>query len=156
MSVASDLLQGQINEATKQKSVWDAELLKLNRDLTTAKFGKKNEIRKAIRNAEQQIKDYLRQIKKLNDDLASLLKTETRQQDNIINAEKGQNPTRDIFETVGNVVKDVAPVLVGTGTLPTADKRSADIPAGTDGKKSNMIYIIIGAVVLLFLMMKKK
>jgi DNA repair exonuclease SbcCD ATPase subunit len=154
MSAAADLLQGQINEATKQKAVWDAELLKLNRDLLTAKFGKKNEIRKAIRNAEQQIKDYLRQIKKLNDDLASLLKAETKQQDNNIAAEQGRNPANEIIATIGGVVKDVAPVV--SGSLQSQNKRSADVNTEVDTKKPNMMYIIIGAVVLLFLMMKKK
>jgi len=128
--------------------------LKLNRDLLTAKIGKKGEIRKAIRNAEQQIKDYHRQIKKLNDDLASLLRRETKQQDNNIAAEQGRNPANEIIATIGGVVKEVAPVVAGS--FQQQNQRSADVNTEVETKKPNMMYIIIGAVVLLFLMMKKK
>lgn len=157
MSQASEALQKQIDDATRLKNQWDAELIKLNQSLLTAKFGKKNEIKKAIRNAEQQIKDYNRQIKKLNDDLASLLKVEVKHQDDVILAEKGIDPKKEMFDAFGKAIENLTPVLSGG----LQNKRTADAPVeNTNTKKSflegNMMYVLIGAVVLVFMLMKKK
>lgn len=158
MSQASEALQKQIDDATRLKNQWDAELIKLNQSLLTAKFGKKNEIKKAIRNAEQQIKDYNRQIKKLNDDLASLLKVEVKHQDDVILAEKGIDPKKEMFDAFGNAVQSLVPAL--TGTL-NSGKRAADATTETITQsksffKDNITYILIGVALLIFILFKKK
>ena len=147
-------LQTSINEATAQKSAWSAELMRLNTELGSAKLGARASLRKAIRNAEQQIQDTNRLIKKLNDDLASFLKAEVKNEDNLELAKQGISPGAQIAQSVGNVAQALAPVLAGS----MSDKRSADASETPEQQKPmsiNIIYVVIAGIVLL-LMMKRK
>lgn len=156
MATASEALQKQIDDATANKNKFGDELIKLNNALINAKFGKKNEVKKAIKNVEQQIKQNNILIKKLNDDLAKTLRTETRQQDNVILAQQGKSVASDIASTVGKAIETVAPLVAGN----QQQTRSADVPTETEKKpflSGNMLYIVIGAgVLLLMLMIRKK
>jgi hypothetical protein len=148
-------IQISIDNATTQLNAWSAELMRLNKELSSAKVGKRASLRKAIKNAEQAIADYNRSIKKLNDDLASVLKTEVRQQDNLELAKQGISPGAQIVSSLGSVASQIVPVI--TGGMDST-KKSADVlteTAGTTGTKVNyLIYVAIAIVA--FLMLKKK
>ena len=146
-------LQISIDEATAQKNAWSAELMRLNTELGSAKIGARASLRKAIRNAEQQIQDSNRLIKKLNDDLARFLKAEVKNEDNLELAKQGISPGAQIAQSVGNVAQALAPVLAGN----LATKRSADVSETPEQQKpmsTNIIYVVIAGIVLL-LMMKR-
>ena len=147
-------LETSINEATTQKNAWSAELMRLNSELSKSKIGARASLRKAIKNAEQQIQDSNRLIKKLNDDLARVLKFEVKNEDNLELAKQGISPGAQIAQSVGNVAQSLAPVLTGS----ISDKRSADateIPEQQKPMSTNIIYVVIAGIVLL-LMMKRK
>ena len=147
-------LETSINEATTQKNAWSAELMRLNSELSKSKIGARASLRKAIKNAEQQIQDSNRLIKKLNDDLARVLKFEVKNEDNLELAKQGISPGAQIAQSVGNVAQALAPVLTGS----ISDKRSADateIPEQQKPMSTNIIYVVIAGIVLL-LMMKRK
>jgi len=145
-------LQIAINEATTQKNAWSAELMRLNTELGKAKLGARASLRKAIRNAEQQISDSNRLIKKLNDDLGKVLKAEVKNEDNLELAKQGISPVAQIAQSVGNIAQSFAPVIAGN----LASKRSADaIDMPEQQKPMNMIYVVIAGIILL-LMMKRK
>ena len=149
---ASRELQIAINDATTQKNVWSAELMRLNQELSKAKVGQRASLRKAIRNAETQIEDYNRLIKKLNDDLARVLKAEVKNQDNIELAKQGISPGAKIAETIGKSVEAITPVLAGQ--LQT--KRSTDVnETPTEQKPNYMVYAIVAGIILLLMKMKK-
>jgi hypothetical protein len=145
-------LQIAVNEATTQKNAWSAELMRLNTELGKAKLGARASLRKAIRNAEQQISDSNRLIKKLNDDLGKVLKAEVKNEDNLELAKQGISPGAQIAQSVGNIAQSFAPVIAGN----LASKRSADaIDMPEQQKPMNMIYVVIAGIILL-LMMKRK
>jgi predicted nucleic acid-binding Zn-ribbon protein len=147
-------LQIAINEATTQKNAWSADLMRLNTELGKAKLGARASLRKAIRNAEQQISDSNRLIKKLNDDLANVLKAEVKNEDNLELAKQGISPGAQIAQSVGNIAQSFAPVIAGN----LASKRSADaidMPEQQKLMSTNIIYVVIAGIILL-LMMKRK
>jgi ABC-type transporter Mla subunit MlaD len=129
--------------------------MRLNRELASAKVGKRASLRKAIKNAEQAISDYNRSIKKLNDDLASVLKTEARQQDNLELAKQGISPGAQIATQLGNVANQIVPSLVGTldSTKRAADATTTQVQS-TGSKVNYLIYVAIALAA--FLMLKKK
>lgn len=153
----AEQLQIAISDATTQKNVWSAELMRLNTELAKAKMGQRASLRKAIKNAEQQIEDYNRNIKKLNDDLAKVLKASVKNEDNVILANQGISPGAKIADSLGSTLQSLVPVI--SGSLASKRSASADVPEQTESKgllSGNNLYYVIGAVVLLFLMMKKK
>jgi hypothetical protein len=146
-----------LENAITQKDVWTAELMRLNAELSKAKIGQRASLRKAIKNAEQQIQDYNRNIKKLNDDIARVQKASVKNEDNVILANQGISPGAKIAESLGKTIENIAPVVAGS--LANKRSASADVPAQTESKSmftGNNLYYIIGAGVLLFIMMKKK
>lgn len=148
----SEQIQLAINDAVRQKDVWTAELMRLNKELASAKVGKRASLRKAIKNAEEQIADYNRSLKKLNDDLARVLKAEVKNADNLELAKQGISPGSKIAETIGKTAESLIPTLQGS----LASKRSAELNMEAQTEKPNYLYWLIGLAVLLFLMMKKK
>lgn len=155
--MSAEQLQNAINDAITQKNVWSAELMRLNAELSKAKIGQRSSLRKSIKNTEQQIEDYNRNIKKLNDDLAKLLKASVKNEDNVILANQGISPGAAIANTLGQTAQSLIPSL--TGALDSG-KRAADATSQTITEtksffKDNMMYIVIAVVALIFIMKKK-
>lgn len=155
--MSAKALQIAINEATTQKNAWSAELMRLNTELGKAKLGARAALRKAIRNAEQQISDSNRLIKKLNDDLARVLKAEVKNEDNLELAKQGISPGVQIAQSLGQTAQSLIPTLVGT---LESGKRAADATEQTiTGTKSFFkdysIFIVAGIVLLIFIFKKK-
>jgi chromosome segregation ATPase len=146
-------IQISIDNATRELNTWSAELMRLNRELSSAKIGKRASLRKAIKNAEQAIADYNRQIKKLNDDLAKILKAEVKNQDNLELAKQGISPGAKIAESLGNVATQLTPLLTGSEHTKRAQLEAPKEETAT--KNNTMIYIIVAVAVLLLMKMKK-
>jgi chromosome segregation ATPase len=127
--------------------------MRLNRELSSAKIGKRASLRKAIKNAEQAIADYNRQIKKLNDDLAKILKAEVKNQDNLELAKQGISPGAKIAESLGNVATQLTPLLTGSEQTKRAQLEAPKEETAT--KNNTMMYIIVAVAVLLLMKMKK-
>jgi chromosome segregation ATPase len=146
-------IQISIDNATRELNTWSAELMRLNRELSSAKIGKRASLRKAIKNAEQAIADYNRQIKKLNDDLAKILKAEVKNQDNLELAKQGISPGAKIAESLGNVATQLTPLLTGSEQTKRAQLEAPKEETAT--KNNTMMYIIVAVAVLLLMKMKK-
>jgi len=163
MASSSDI-QRSIDSAVSARERWNSELLDLNKQLVNSKGTAKTRLKRAIKNAEDQIKDLDRSISKLTNDLKKVANTEMKQQDNIILAEKGISAGSNIVGSIVSGAKDITGMLVGSGPLPFTDKggqKSADVSATNmtpenDPNKNKMFLYIGAAVVLLLLLMKKK
>jgi hypothetical protein len=163
---SSSEIQRTIDSAVSSRETWNAELLSLNKQLVNAKGTTKTRLKRAIKNAEDQVKDLDRSILKLNNDLKRVANTEMKQADNIELAKQGITPGKDIVNSIIGGAKDITGMLVNqsSGSLPITDKptqKSADAPNGAnvtfEGDAKKKLYLIIGgAILLLILLMKKK
>jgi len=155
MSSSSDI-QKSIDSALNSRNSWNAELLTYNKQLVDAKkLSEKNRLKKAIKNAEDQIKDLDRSISKLTNDLRSVIKTEARSESKNILAEKGMSKGQMILDSATNLAKEVAPILTGTetneGVLQT---RKAVVEQKTEESNKKWLYIGIAALVLILFFKK--
>ncbi len=147
-------IQLNIDNATRQLNVWSAELMRLNKELSTAKVGKRASLRKAIKNAEQAIDDQNRSIKKLNDDLARVLKAEVKNEDNLELAKQGISGAGQFASSLTGIADKLIPTLQGN---LESRKKSADIAEQSLKETSKTNYLIYVAIAIAaFLMLKKK
>jgi len=166
MAESSVDIQAALTSASKNLDSWTAELMKLNGSLVSAKVGKRGGIKKAIKNAEQQINGLEKQIRKLNDDLTKVARTEVRKQDDILLAEKGIDKSQGWKELAGKGL-DAAVDLGGKflesksgGSTDPMTKKSTTGEAAPEGNKimgidAKYVYIV-GALLVALLMFKKK
>jgi uncharacterized protein (UPF0297 family) len=160
MSTATDI-QKSIDSAISARQGWNAELIKFNGQLVSAKGSAKTRIKRAINNAEDQIKDLDRSILNLTNDLKRVSLAETRNESKVILAEKGISPASQI---VGDLVSGAKEIIgqVNLDSLPITDKQKKSTTTEPDSEgmakylKAPYLYYIIGGVVLLILLMKKK
>lgn len=158
MSTREDI-QKSIDSAVSARESWNAELLKLNASLVSAKGTAKTRIKRAIRNAEDQIKDLDRSIAKLTNDLRRVSIVDTKAETKNIYAEKGINPTSQIVSTVVEGAKDiVGNIYSNNDSLPVTQKKSSsehpdnnNTQLGFDKK-----YLIYAAIAVVVLMLIKK
>lgn len=151
--------QDAYNQQLKQRDLFQVELVKLNGELSRAKWGKRGGIRAAIRNLEQQ-------IRKLAVDMR-------RTQENITEqtlALQGIDQDSGKFQGAANIMGSVAQTagaIMGAGGLSAMQGAKQETEqtqittegnvqiAQTQGKSNMMLYLIGGAVALFFLMKKK-
>lgn len=156
----SNDIQKTIDQVTADRDKWSAKLMEFNAQLISAKKAKdKRRVKDAIKNAEQAINDLDKRLKKLDQDLSSSSKTETRNKHKDILAEQGISAGAEIAKTIGSTVQAVVPALLNGE--PTNTTRSANASDPLQFVKDNKTYFIIGGVVLavivlLFTMFKKK
>lgn len=151
--------QDAYTQQAKQRDLFNAELLKLNGELSRAPWGKRGGIKKAIRNLEQQ-------IRKLAVDMR-------RTQENITEqtlALQGIDQDSGKFKGAADImagVADTAGAIMGAGGLSAmqgAKQETEQTQITTEGNvqiaqtqgKSNMMLYLIGGIVALFFLMKKK
>ena len=161
MSKTTDI-QSSINSAISTREGWNAELLKLNGQLVSAKGTAKTRIKRGIKNAEDQIKDLDRLVLNLSNDLKRMSLAETRNESKVILAEKGISPASQI---VDNIVTGTKEILnsVNIDSLPFTDKQKKSTTTTEPGGegvakylKAPYLYYLLGAAVVLILLMKKK
>lgn len=172
-----ETLNSQIATLEAQRVSFSSELMRLNGTLATAKFGKRGGIEKAIKNAEQEIKNIDRSVKLKQDELSKLEKSqdktervEDRQTTKKTAYEKGIDPNAAWSAAIGtgltaasNAITSIVNPLAGQqSTVTKSTQGSGDqtaafqgSPAESKPKDGLLMYIIIG-VVALFLLMKKK
>ena len=156
----SNNIQNQIDLVQADLSKWSAELMRLNGVLATAKGRVKNQTQRAIKNCEQFINDLTKRLKRLDADLQKSMKTEVKEKDNILLAEKGIDQKGNMISGIATSATAITQAIMGGSSDPTImDKRKSTTETDTGtiaGMKPTTLYIIAGAVVVLFLMMKKK
>jgi len=174
-----DTLNTQIATLEAQRIGFSSELMRLNGTLATAKFGKRGGIEKAIKNAEQEIKNIDRSVKLKQDELSKLEKSqdktervEDRQTTKQTAYEQGIDPNAawanaasSGFNAAANAITSIANPLAGV-SAPGQNTRGTNEPTGTlpaddeFPKKSKFdglpMLLLIGAALVLVLMMKKK
>lgn len=163
MSTREDI-QSSINSAVSAREGWNAELMKLNASLVSAKGTQKTRIKRAIKNAEDQIKDLDRSIAKLTNDLRRVSIGDTKAEAKLELAKQGISSSSQIVASVVDGAKSVVGSIYGIdGSLPTTDKTKkskAELnEQSEDGLakylKAPYLYYIVGAIVLILLMKKK-
>jgi vacuolar-type H+-ATPase subunit H len=156
--MTSEEIQGNISLVQSDREKWSDTLMKLNGDLVTAKGSSKRRISSAIKNAEQQIGDLDKRLKKLDQDLSSVSKTEARRESKNILAEKGIAPGAEIVKSIGSTVSSVANTLSQGGEVSMLQKKA---DASNDENKSffekyKMYILGAGALIILLIFMKRK
>lgn len=137
---------------------WSSSLMKLNGDLVTAKGSAKRRISSAIKNAEQQLNDLDKRLRKLDQDLNQVAKTEVKQESKNILAEKGISSGAEIVKTIGGTIQSVTQSLTTNSEGSILSKK---IDATTEEKKTffeKYKYFIFGGagLIVLLLIFKKK
>ncbi|MEY2671327.1 MAG: hypothetical protein RLZZ577_1643 [Bacteroidota bacterium] len=160
MSNSADI-QRSIDSAIQSRKDWNAELLTLNKKLVDAKLSQRASIKKAIKNAEDQIKDLDKAINRMSNDLVKVSRTELKTQDDVILAEQGIVKGTQIIDSIGKAATNVTQSIMGTapvaeGGLPTTQRGLFDRKQDQDKSKQTMMYVYIGAALLLIMMLFNK
>lgn len=170
-----ETLNQQIATLEAQRVGFSSELMRLNGTLATAKFGKRGGIEKAIKNAEQEIKNLDRSVKLKQDELTRLEKsqdkterTEDRQTTKQTAYEHGIDPNAAWAGAVGTGITAASNAIVSmvnplSGSKPPVDeKKSTGVdPVYTEQglppknpKDGLPMLIIIGLALGVILLMK--
>jgi hypothetical protein len=169
LSVAK-ILEDELKAINSDLQTLQSELVRLNGELSRAKWGKRGGIKKSIKNLEQQISKRTKDRRLTQENLSEAMLA-------VAGIDQDSGKAGAIGGSIASGLTSVASIvgsvmgapnspnvsqLAGAQQLPEQtrelniqkglfDKREEEKP-----KQNNMLYIIIGAVALLFLMMKKK
>jgi hypothetical protein len=161
-----------LTELLKTRDGATKQLSELNMKLAETKPLKRGGVKQAIRNVEQEIKRIDRSIDKERNDLIRLENKKTQQ----ILAEQGIDSRAGLMEGIAGIAGEgakIAGAIVGKGGVSAVGveraKRDASIgvaeqqteqqkvkSAGLLGMSTNMLMIVGGVLVVLFMLMKKK
>ena len=153
--------QDAYNAKLKQVDMLQAELVKLNASLATARAGKRGGIRQAIKNIEQQLNKAIIDMRKTQENL-------TEQTLALQGIDQDSNKLEGVSNIVGGIAQTAGSIMGAGGLsgivgskqeteqvrvqeLGKVEQEKVKAKAGT----SNIMYLVIGAIVLMFLMKKK-
>lgn len=153
--------QDAYNAKLKQVDMLQAELVKLNASLATSRAGKRGGIRQAIKNIEQQLSKAIIDMRKTQENL-------TEQTLALQGIDQDSNKLEGVSNIVGGIAQ-TAGAIMGAGGLSgivgskqeTEQVRVQEVGKVEQEKvkakagSSNIMYLVIGAVVLMMLMKKK-
>jgi TolA-binding protein len=163
MSSSSDI-QKSIDSAISSRLSWNGELMTLNKQIAEAKtVSLKAKLRRQIRNAEEQVKDLDKLISRLSNDLQKVARSEDKAAHKDILAAQGKTKLGVFAESAGDIIKEIIPMTTDvplehtSGSLPVTTRSSGTevVTPGPETKNNKtMIYLIIGAVILLLISKK--
>jgi hypothetical protein len=165
MSSSSDI-QKSIDSAISSRLSWNGELMTLNKQIAEAKtISLKAKLRRQIRNAEEQVKDLDKLILRMSNDLQKVAKSEDRAEHKNLLAAQGKTKLGIFTESAGDTIKEIIsmttdiPSEYSPDSLPVTTRSAgtedgSPSPAPETKNNKTMIYLIIGAVILLLISKK--
>ena len=162
MPSSSDIQQT-INSLVSSRNAWNQELLSYNSKLSVAKkLSEKNSLKKAIKNAEDQIKDLDRQMNKLQNDLkkATILESDKPTKletivggiTKIIDSEKLPSLNNLVDKTKGTGFQQE---FNDEQVTQNEEQKKPTFTIAEDLKRKWITYGILAIVVLIFLFKRK-